>query len=372
MRPLRAAEFFAGIGLVRSALEDTGWRVVFANDIEPFKQRLYSANFAAADFVPGDVRDIQGRAVPDIDLATASFPCTDLSLAGDRRGLAGEQSGMFWEFARIIDEMGTRRPVALLLENVPSFATSKGGADLAAAITRLNDLGYHCHITIGDARHFVPQSRQRLFLVGTSSSKPLRRRDLASPACSEPVPRSQLDSLRRFVAEHPELRASLFDLDAPQPTDRTLADIVERLPEIDSRWWEDERVAKFVDSLSLGQAARLERMRNGRGMSFATACRRTRRGHATWEIRADRISGCLRTARGGSSRQALVQAGRGDANIRWMTAREYARLQGVPDFLIPPTVSENQALSGFGDAVAVPVVAWLSEHYLTPLVRAAL
>lgn len=53
-----------------------------------------------------------------------------------------------------------------------------------------------------------------------------------------------------------------------------------------------------------------------------------------------------------------------------MTAREYARLQGAPNFAIPATVSENQALSGFGDAVAVPVVAWLSEHYLTPLVSA--
>ena len=92
----RAAEFFAGIGLVRQALEGEGFRVVFANDIEPTKAALYRANFDASDLVVGDVCAVRGRDVPDIDLATASFPCTDLSLAGNRAGLAGKQSGMFW------------------------------------------------------------------------------------------------------------------------------------------------------------------------------------------------------------------------------------------------------------------------------------
>ena len=122
----RAAEFFAGIGLVRQALEDVGFSVVFANDIEETKRDMYAANFDASEFVSGDVRDVCGKDVPDIELATASFPCTDLSLAGNRAGLVGVQSSMFWEFARILDEMGHRRPKTALLENVPSFATSMG------------------------------------------------------------------------------------------------------------------------------------------------------------------------------------------------------------------------------------------------------
>src|SRR4051794_21062921 len=117
---LRTAEFFAGMGLVRQAVESVGGEVVFANDIEPSKQALYVDNFSSGDFRLGDIREIEGADIPDVDLATASFPCTDLSLAGNRAGLAGRESGMFWEFARVIREMGARAPQAILLENVPS------------------------------------------------------------------------------------------------------------------------------------------------------------------------------------------------------------------------------------------------------------
>lgn len=101
---------------------------------------------------------------------------------------------------------------------------------------------------------------------------------------------------------------------------------------------------------------------------WATAYRRTRRGKATWEIRADEIAGCLRTARGGSSKQALVEAGRGNVRIRWMTPREYARLQGASDYKTD-AVTENQALFGLGDAVCVPVISWIARDYLRPLLE---
>lgn len=307
-RSLKFAEFFAGIGLVRLGLEQTGWRVVFANDIEPFKHAIYAANFNDRDFVLGDVRNVHGCDVPDIDLATASFPCTDLSLAGGRRGIDGEQSGMFWEFTRVLDEMGERRPVAVLVENVPSFATSKGGADLAAAIERLNGLGYACDLVVGDARHFVPQSRQRLFLVGSrATAKPHAKRQPAVPGFEEAEPAQQPPWLRRFVEDHPELRTRILDLDPPPPLRRTLAGVVEHLPAGDPRWWDAERTARFAGSLSPHQAARLNAMRAAQTVVWAAAYRRTRQQRAIWEIRADQISGCLRTARGGSSRQGLLR-----------------------------------------------------------------
>src|SRR5664280_2113069 len=168
----RAAEFFAGIGLVRVALESAGFSVVYANDIEPFKASLYAAHLPMADFRLDDVRAIQGTDIPDIEIATASFPCTDLSLAGNRAGLAGAQSSLFWSFHRILGEMGARRPRVVLLENVPSFATSNHGADLRQAIASLNDLGYSCDLMIVDARRFVPQSRPRLFIVGAMDPAP--------------------------------------------------------------------------------------------------------------------------------------------------------------------------------------------------------
>jgi DNA (cytosine-5)-methyltransferase 1 len=89
-------EFFAGIGLMRIGLERAGWRIAFANDIDEDKQRMYRDHFGdSEEFVLGDVHKLDASKIPDISLATASFPCNDLSLAGARRGLAGDQSSSF-------------------------------------------------------------------------------------------------------------------------------------------------------------------------------------------------------------------------------------------------------------------------------------
>ena len=82
---------------------------------------------------------------------------------------------------------------------------------------------------------------------------------------------------------------------------------VENMADDDERWWDAERTAKFLDSLSPVQTARVETLRNETTVSYRTAYRRTRNGKAVWEVRADDISGCLRTARGGSSRRAMVK-----------------------------------------------------------------
>ncbi len=359
----RVAEFFAGIGLVRMAIEEHGLDVVWANDIERDKLSLYEKNFDARDFVLGDIRDIRGVDVPDVDLATASFPCTDLSLAGNRVGLRGEQSGLFWEFSRVLREMRGRRPYAVMIENVPSFATSHGGNDLRLALQRLNRLGYWCDLLVLDARHFVPQSRPRLFIVGV-------REPLTSPGFLE----SSLlrpPWIKRFVASHPELRLHAMPLSLDISNGGTLADVVEYLPVEDSRWWDAERQQRFIAELSPLQRTRLTLLKEARRLSWATAYRRTRVGKPAWEIRADAISGCLRTARGGSSKQALVEAGNGDVRVRWMTALEYAGLQGATSYKFDG-VPANRALFGFGDAVCVPAVSWLTFHYLAPLLNGEL
>jgi site-specific DNA-cytosine methylase len=76
------AEFFAGIGLVRLALEECGFTTVFANDIDPDKFAMYKANFPTAGFHLGDIHRLNANDIPNCDLTTASFPCTDLSIAG--------------------------------------------------------------------------------------------------------------------------------------------------------------------------------------------------------------------------------------------------------------------------------------------------
>jgi DNA (cytosine-5)-methyltransferase 1 len=354
----RVAEFFAGIGLVRQALEQVGFNVVFANDIEPVKALLYSANFDSSHFVLDDIRNVTGADIPDIELATASFPCTDLSLAGNRNGLAGSQSGMFWEFARVIEEMETRRPPLILLENVLGFATSHGGKDMADAISRLNELGYSCDILVVDALWFLPQSRQRMFIVG--SKVPLTKESDWTTTKLRPR------WIRDFARKNSNLRIHATPLVPPPSSKQSIGKYVERIQSADSRWWSADRVIRFRESLSSLQAKRLQLIIASPSTSWTTAYRRTRNGKAVWEIRADSVSGCLRTSRGGSSRQAVVEAGRGEFRVRWMTAREYARLQGAPNFEIG-TFAENSAILGFGDAVCVPAVEWVAVNYLKPM-----
>jgi DNA (cytosine-5)-methyltransferase 1 len=105
---------------------------------------------------------LEGR--DDIDLLCGGFPCQDLSVAGQRKGLAGDRSGLFHEFARIAELV---RPRWLLVENVPGLLSSQGGRDFGTVIGTLADIGYGVAWRILDSRYFgVPQRRRRVFIVG--------------------------------------------------------------------------------------------------------------------------------------------------------------------------------------------------------------
>src|SRR5262245_12607342 len=102
---ITAAEFFAGIGLVRLALEQVSIKVVYANDIDPDKEEMYRANFEGNEFHLGDIHEVDADSIPNSDLFTASFPCNDLSIAGAMRGLKGNQSGSYWGLIRILESL---------------------------------------------------------------------------------------------------------------------------------------------------------------------------------------------------------------------------------------------------------------------------
>jgi DNA (cytosine-5)-methyltransferase 1 len=146
---------------------------------------------------------------------------------------------------------------------------------------------------------------------------------------------------------------------------------VERAPAGSDLWWDRARTRRFLSSLSPLQKERLKQLKRG-DTTWRTAYRRTRQGVAVWEIRPDSVAGCLRTARGGSSKQALVEVGGGEVRVRWMTGREYARLQGVGDDFRFDDLSRNKVMFGFGDAVCVPVVAWIAQQYLAPVLHGSL
>ena len=323
--PIYAAEFFSGMGLVRAGLEPCGVQTIFANDVDRTKAALYRGNWGEEELRVADIRDLTGDDVPTVDVATSSFPCVDTSVAGDRAGLNGEQSGLVLEFVRILAEMGDRSPRAVLLENVPGFLTSNDGLDFDRVKCLLLDLGYDSQPLCVDAAAFVPQSRPRVFVLGIKGG-----------SCHVPDP--------------PECRRDL-----------RLFDIASRR----RKWWNGELKEQFLASLSDLQAERLERHRVNRRISYLGAYRRTRKKRPVWEIRSDEIAGALRTTGGGSSRQAIVRAGRGKVDVRWMDLREYARLQGA-GHLRYRAVSERQAMYALGDAVCIPVIQWIGENWLCP------
>lgn len=358
-------EFFAGGGLARLGLGGP-WRVTMANDIDATKATAYRAAFGAEDFRQGDVwqlktADLPGRAT----LAWASFPCQDLSVAGARAGLAAPRSGAFFGFWRLMEGLAHegRAPPLIVLENVLGLFTSHGGADLAAIASLAQTQGY----TIGalglDAAHFVPQSRPRAFVVLTRRSVPLSLK-LSAP---DPLwhPRALVDA----VAAMPDaVRAAwvwwrlpppprrntdlamLIDWSAPcHPEQHTQALLAMMAPR--QRQAVADRQAK--GGAHVGAAFRRMRTENGRSVQRV-------------EVRFDGMAGCLRTPKGGSSRQSLILIEAGHVRSRLLGPREAARLMGWPDeWPIPDSTSA--ALSVFGDGVAAPAVRWLSDVLLEPL-----
>jgi DNA (cytosine-5)-methyltransferase 1 len=152
----------------------------------------------------------------------------------------------------------------------------------------------------------------------------------------------------------------------PDKSKLSLNDIVEDLADNDERWWSEEEVERHLKMMTEINTQHLRELKHCAIYSYCTMYRRVRHGQQRAELRKDNIAGCLRTVRGGSSRQMIVRAGKNTIRMRLMTAREYARLQGAPeDYPLPQNL--NQALTGFGDAVCVPVITWIGENILNPL-----
>lgn len=357
------AEFFAGIGLMRMGLEQAQWQVVWANDIEESKKRMYEGHFQndKAHFELGDVHAIELGSIPPVALATASFPCNDLSLAGSRHGLEGKHSSAFWGFIEAIKGMGENKPPLVMLENVSGFLTSKKGKDFSDACLALNGLGYSVDAFIINASLFVPQSRVRMFIIGKQEG-PQTIESSNAPICPESQCRPRV--LADFITRNSQIRWSLRDLPKIIPSKKKLAGIIERLPADSTYWWSKQRSEYLLNQMSPKHRLIAETMIKGKRTTYGTAFRRVRNNRSMAELRTDGIAGCLRTPRGGSGRQILFVAGRGRYAVRLLTPRECARLMGADDFQI--SVPLNQALFGFGDAVCVPVIRWIAENYLTP------
>jgi DNA (cytosine-5)-methyltransferase 1 len=362
------AEFFAGVGLMRMGLEREGWFADFANDIEEQKKEMYCGHFEenGVPFVVKDVHKLSADEIPSVTLATASFPCNDLSLAGARAGIKAGSSSAFWGFVKILEDLGNRRPPLVLLENVPGFLTSHNGSDFREALTTLNGLGYSVDTFFLDAVSFVPQSRQRLFVVGIlnlAANQTSNEFQLTEGFESETRPKA----LAAFIEANSQINWKIRPLPSPPPNRLRLKDILDDLPDDAPEWWSAERAAYLLNQMSPRHREQADRMIARSSWSYGTVFRRMRNGRSMAELRVDGIAGCLRTPRGGSGRQILFKAGREKYFARLLTPREAARLMGADTYRIKASL--NQALFGFGDAVCVPVIEWIARYYLNPVVN---
>src|SRR5580704_8978659 len=167
--PFTFYEFFAGGGMARLGLGE-GWQCLFANDFDAMKSAAYRANFGGDDLHQGDVWQVGPARLPgQADLAWASSPCQDLSLAGGRAGLTGGRSSAFFGFWWLMEALAgqDRAPRTIVIENVVGLFNSHGGRDFEAVCAALAGAGYRYGALEIDASAYLPQSRTRCLIVAT-------------------------------------------------------------------------------------------------------------------------------------------------------------------------------------------------------------
>jgi DNA (cytosine-5)-methyltransferase 1 len=165
---MKAVSLFAGVGGFDLALERNGVDVVASVEINKQARSILAKQFPKSNVLE-DVKDVTGKQLFEYGfdsdgVIVGGFPCQDLSVAGKRKGLAGERSGLFWEIYRLLEETKAKW---FILENVPGLLSSNGGRDLGIVIGALAELRYGVAYRILDSQYFgVPQRRRRIFIVG--------------------------------------------------------------------------------------------------------------------------------------------------------------------------------------------------------------
>lgn len=307
----RFIDLFAGIGGFRLAAEKLGGECVFSSEWNKFSQQTYEANFGERPH--GDITQIVTSEIPDHDLLFAGFPCQPFSIAGvSKHNALGIPSGfshptqgtLFFDIVRILQ---AHRPKAFILENVRNLISHDKKRTFQQILRTLTlDLGYHVHYQLINAKHYLPQNRNRIFIVG-----------FADPAPFE-------------FPELPDAKSKLRDILIDDPPEKyTLTDHL----------W------NYLQQY----AAKHRAKGNGFGFGLADFDGITRTLSARYYKDGSEI--------------LIPQEGK---NPRRLTPRECARLMGFPDsFKIP--VSDTQAYRQFGNAVAPPVVQDVLAELLNAL-----
>ena len=364
-------EFFCGGGMARLGL-GPNWRCVLANDIDRSKGASYVANFGREGLRVCDVAALKPFDLSDAaSLAWASPPCQDVSEAGGHAGLDGARSGAFWPFWRLMQGLRAERraPRMIVIENVAGLLTSHNGRDFNAICAALTEGGYRFGAVVIDASLFVPQSRERVFVVAID-------RALSVPAAvitEKPSPPFHPPTLIAALRQQ-KTPPIWWHLPVPPKRNTVFADIVEDSP-TGVGWHARAETDRLIGMMAPLHLNKLEAAKRAGRRMVGGLYRRIRPGEdgvkvQRAEVRFDDIAGCLRIPTGGSSRQTIVIVEGAMVRSRLLSPREAARLMGVDDGYKLPA-NYNEAYGLMGDGVAVPVVRYLAQHVLEPVLEAA-
>jgi DNA (cytosine-5)-methyltransferase 1 len=310
-------DLFAGIGGIRLAFQNLGGKCVFTSEWDTYSKKTYDANFGEVPF--GDITKISETDIPDHDILLGGFPCQPFSIAGVSKknalgrahGFLDETQGtLFFDVARIIKH---KMPSAFMLENVKNLVSHDKGKTFKIIKETLKELGYSIHFKVLDGKHFVPQHRERIIIVGFRTDKFKDEETFEFPQMSE--------------------------------TKFAIKDILEN--EVDSKYTLSDKLWNYLQ----GYAKKHKEKGNGFGFGLTD------------------LNGISRTMSARYYKDgAEILIPQENKNPRRLTPRECARLQGFPDsFLIP--VSDNQAYKQFGNSVVTPLIQAVGQNIVKEILK---
>ena len=331
-QPLRYLSLFSGIGGFDFGFDRAGMTCVGQVESDAAARSVLERHWPDVPRL-NDVREVNGDEFGTVDVITGGFPCQDVSVAGRRAGLAGERSGLWYEFHRLIDRV---RPRWAVIENVPGLLSSNGGADFAVILRGLVECGYGVAWRILDAQYFgVPQRRRRVFIVGS----------LGSGRAAEVL--FEREGGGGDIAEGGETRPVIAGTLAPgaHPNGFNGNDA--------------NRGMLVTATLNSGGNNGGFRTEPGEHLIPVLAfTERTRPDGRTFEAQEDLAYALTNPGSGGRTHSRQIA---GSFGVRRLTPVECERLQGFPDNWTDGQ-SDSARYRQLGNAVAVPVAEWIGRR----------
>ena len=406
--PLRYLSLFSGVGGFDLGFDRAGMVCAGQVEFDAAARSVLERHWPDAKRI-NDVREVQGDEFGTVDLICGGFPCQDVSVAGKRAGLAGERSGLWFDFHRLIDRV---RPRWVVIENVPGLLSSHGGRDFAVILRGLVECGYGVAWRVLDAQYFgVPQRRRRVFIVGSLGSGHaaevlFEREGGAGDSAPGRGPRPELAkdvaaslrfggegqrgrlmdnehglALAPYVMAHGQGNAEVVKDGSPSLTANHEAPIVTTTFNgytggADDNDAQGGHLIPVAYGFSAGNSSGsygigltengtppLRAGNSGPNMTPTIAyaiTERTRRGGANLEVQ-ENVAYAL-TNPGSGGRTGNRQIG-GAFGVRRLTPVECERLQGFPDNWTAGQ-SDSARYRQMGNAVAVPVAEWIGRRVM--------